>query len=81
MSLAVSFHRAANAELIEASAWYEGKRLGLAAEFVAEIERCVSLASEHPEQFPLVQDGIRRSSPIVFLTAFIFVPRKNALLF
>lgn len=36
MSLAVTFHRAASAEFIEASAWYEGKRLGLAAEFVVE---------------------------------------------
>ena len=60
MSLAVAFHRAASAEFIEASAWYEGKRLGLAAEFVAEIERCVSLASQHPLQFPLIQDDIRR---------------------
>ncbi len=48
MSLPITFHRAASAEFIEASAWYEGKRLGLALEFMAEIDRCVSLASEHP---------------------------------
>lgn len=48
MSLPVTFHRGASAEFIEASAWYEGKRLGLALEFMAEIDRCVSLASEHP---------------------------------
>ncbi len=46
MSLSVTFHRAASAEFIEASAWYETKQVGLALEFMAEIERCVSLASK-----------------------------------
>jgi len=60
MSLPVAFHRAARTEFIEASAWYEGKRVGLALEFLAEIDRCVSLASEHPLQFPVVRKDIRR---------------------
>ena len=60
MSLLVTFHRAASAEFIEASAWYESKRLGLALEFMAEIDRCVSLASEHPLQFAVVREDIRR---------------------
>ena len=46
MSLPVTFHRAASAEFSEASTWYENKRRGLALEFIAEIDRCVSLASE-----------------------------------
>ena len=46
MSLPVTFHRAASAEFIEASAWYETKRVGLALEFIAEIDRGVSLASK-----------------------------------
>ena len=60
MSLLVTFHRAASAEFIEASAWYESKRLGLALEFMAEIDRCVSLASEHPLQLAVVREDIRR---------------------
>lgn len=60
MSLAVTFHRAARAEFIEASVWYESKRVGLALQFMAEIDRCVSLASEHPLQFPVVREDIRR---------------------
>jgi plasmid stabilization system protein ParE len=60
MSLPVSFHRAARAEFIEASAWYESKRVGLALEFMAEIDRCVTLASEYPLQFPVVRADIRR---------------------
>jgi plasmid stabilization system protein ParE len=60
MSLPIAFHRAASAEFIEASAWYETKRLGLALEFMAEIDRCVSLVSEHPLQFAVVREDIRR---------------------
>ena len=60
MSLPVTFHRAASTEFIEASAWYESKRLGLALEFMAEIDHCVSLASEHPLKFAVVREDIRR---------------------
>ncbi|OGT34168.1 MAG: hypothetical protein A2W28_02535 [Gammaproteobacteria bacterium RBG_16_51_14] len=60
MSLPIAFHRAVSAEFIEASAWYESKRLGLALEFMTEIERCVLLASEHPLQFAVVRKDIRR---------------------
>ena len=60
MSLPITFHRAASAEFIEASAWYESKRFGLALEFMAEIDRCISLASEHPLQHAVVHNNIRR---------------------
>lgn len=60
MSLPAAFHRAATAEFIEASAWYESRRVGLAVQFIAEIDRCVSLASEHPLLFALVHGDIRR---------------------
>lgn len=60
MSLPVTFHRAASAEFIDASAWYETKRVGLALEYITEIDRCVSLASKHPLQFAVVREDIRR---------------------
>ncbi|OGQ60788.1 MAG: hypothetical protein A3J24_10310 [Deltaproteobacteria bacterium RIFCSPLOWO2_02_FULL_53_8] len=60
MSLLIAFHRAASAEFIEASVWYENKRVGLALEFMAEIDRCVSQASKHPLQFAVVREDIRR---------------------
>ena len=53
MSLPITFNRTATTEFIEASAWYEERQLGLGAKFMAEIERCVSLISEHPFRTPL----------------------------
>lgn len=60
MSLPVSFQPAASAEFIEASAWYETKRVGLGRDFLAEIDRCVSLAASNPLQFPVVRADVRR---------------------
>jgi len=60
MSLLVTFHRAASAAFIEASAWYESNRFGLALEFMTEIDRCVLLAAEHPFQCDIVRQDIRR---------------------
>ena len=60
MSLQISFHRAASAELSEASAWYENKRIGLGKEFIAEIGCLCMAASEHPLQFAIVRKDIRR---------------------
>lgn len=74
MTLAITFHRAASAEFIEASVWYESKRLGLALEFMAEIDRCI-LSS-----LPLFARMFDVSSSIAFRTAFIFVRRNFALL-
>jgi len=60
MTLPVTFRRAARAEFIEAAAWYEAQRPGLAAEFIAEIERCVALAADQPQLYAVVRNGMRR---------------------
>ena len=60
MSLPVTFHRAVSEEFIKASAWYESRRVGLAIEFIAEIDRCLTLASEQHLQFAVVREDIRR---------------------
>jgi plasmid stabilization system protein ParE len=60
MSLPIKFHRAARAEFLEASAWYETKRHGLVLDFIAEIDRCLARVSENPFQYAFVRDDIRR---------------------
>lgn len=77
MSLPITFHRAASAELIEASSWYEGKRLGLGAEFIAEVERCISLASNRPLQFAVVHEDVRRVIANRFPYSIYFRAEEN----
>lgn len=59
MHFRITFRRAAKAELLEAGAWYESKRSGLAAGFMAEIKRCLSLVAANPLQFALHRRDIR----------------------
>jgi hypothetical protein len=80
MSLPVTFHRATSTEFIEASAWYETKRIGLALEFMEEIERCVSLASKHPLQFAVVREDLRRIVANRFPYSVYFRAEQIALL-
>ena len=60
MSLQITFRRAARAEFIEAAAWYEAQRTNLGVDFIAEIERCIALASEQPQLYAVVEKNIRR---------------------
>jgi plasmid stabilization system protein ParE len=59
MSLRFVFRRQAKTELVEAGVWYENKRTGLASEFMAEIDRCISLATANPLQFAIHRRDIR----------------------
>ncbi len=59
-SLQVSFRRPARLEFIDAAAWYEARQPDLGIEFIAEIERCIALAAEHPLLYAVIYSGIRR---------------------
>ncbi|MDP3616347.1 MAG: type II toxin-antitoxin system RelE/ParE family toxin [Rhodoferax sp.] len=60
MTRRVSFAHAARTEFMEAAAWYEARRPNLGVEFIAEIDRCVSLAAEQPELYAVVHKDVRR---------------------
>jgi toxin ParE1/3/4 len=59
MARRVIFRREAKAEFVAAGAWYDSKQVGLALEFTAEISRCISLAVDNPEKFPIHRRDIR----------------------
>jgi plasmid stabilization system protein ParE len=44
---------AAEAELLSAAAWYEGKRRGLGIEFVAVVDQALRSILENPEGCPI----------------------------
>jgi plasmid stabilization system protein ParE len=59
MTLAVDFRRAAQQEFNQAALWYEQRQSGLGTQFVAEINRAIELAREHPLRFPVTHREIR----------------------
>ena len=54
MSLPITFHHAASTEFIEASVWYESKRLGLALEFMAVVNVAYRLLLNTLSSMPLL---------------------------
>jgi toxin ParE1/3/4 len=54
------FNPAAEAELVEAAAWYEARRAGLAGEFVRAFRARIDGILEAPDRWPL-SAGVRRA--------------------
>ena len=54
MSLPLIVSDESSADIAEAALWYEGRSLGLGAEFVRRVDACFSL-SRNPEMFSVVQ--------------------------
>lgn len=57
---AVSFHPAADEELLEATDWYLARSATAAEGFVREIEHALARIGEAPERYPLTRFGRRR---------------------
>ena len=60
MKLDVAFRAAARNELADAAGRYEGQRVGLGADCMKEISRCVNAAAQQPVAFKAVDGDIRR---------------------
>lgn len=52
----------AQQDIHEAAAWYEARRPGLGAEFVAEIRRYLLNIQDNPKQYPTVYRRFRRAT-------------------
>ena len=50
----------AEADLLAAKQWYEGRREGLGVELVRAVRRAVLLLRDHPERYPIYYRGFRR---------------------
>jgi len=68
------FRAEAEAELLDARAWYEGERIGLGAIFAAAVETTVALILENPLAYPRVKGDTRRALVRRFPYAVYFRP-------
>jgi plasmid stabilization system protein ParE len=63
----------AEADLVEAFAWYEGQRPGLGSEFFAEVARVLERVENAPLQYAVVQGETRRAIVRRFPYAVFFI--------
>jgi plasmid stabilization system protein ParE len=80
MTLPIIFSQAVSGHVAEAARWYEQKRQGLGAEFLAEVKQRVSLAAQHPLQYPCFHKDVR-GIPLKRFPYFVyFRPESSRLL-
>jgi len=59
MSLPIIFRRVARREFDDAADWYEQRRAGLGAQFVAAVQRVLDQAAANPRRYPEVLGDVR----------------------
>lgn len=59
MSLPITFRRQARREFDEAADWYEPRRAGLGARFVAAGQRVLDEVAANPQRYPAVFGDVR----------------------
>jgi toxin ParE1/3/4 len=61
MALPLVFHASARKDIIDASAWYEGKKAGLSEAYLAAVGNCASQIARHPLNYPELSQSVRRA--------------------
>lgn len=56
----VRFHRLAAQEYRKARHWYDQRRPGLGAEFIAEVDRAIARIEAYPDRWPIFRGHHRR---------------------
>jgi toxin ParE1/3/4 len=93
MTYKVVFRRAAQREFDDATLWYEERRRGLGAEFVAEVDRAIESIAQNPSRFPVIHRDLRcirvrrfpysvffRVEPARVVVLAVFHVRRNPLI-
>ena len=59
MTYKVVFRRPAQREFADAALWYEERRVGLGAEFTAEVALAIESIAQNPARFPIMHRDVR----------------------
>jgi len=71
------FHPAAQQEVEEATDFLEGRRPGLGAAFLRDLERALARVGSRPLAFPTLDDDLRRALLDRFPNAVIYDVRED----
>jgi|SRR5215212_10837386 len=73
------FHEAADAELTEAVAYYDGKAEGLGDRFLAEVKTATRYIEQYPEIAPIIEEGVRAKVLVRFPYSLLYVVEHHEL--
>ena len=78
--MSFAFHPEAEAELIEATEWYETREHGLGLDFAAEVYAAIRRAQAFPLAWQLMEHGIRRALVHRFPYGVLYAPEQDGVL-
>ena len=61
MSRRISLRPEAEAEIVEATTWYEERGLGLGTAYLDELARVLRVIGASPDHYPVVEGSIRKA--------------------
>ena len=70
---------AAEADLLEAFAWYEQRELGLGAEFLRCVDDGLEHITRHPQMYPIVHETVRQGIIRRFPYCIMYVAADDAI--
>jgi toxin ParE1/3/4 len=73
------FHEAADAELSEAVAYYDGKADGLGDGFLAEVKAATRYIEQYPEIAPIIDEGVRAKVLVRFPYSLMYIVEEHEL--
>jgi toxin ParE1/3/4 len=73
------FHEAAEAELTETVAYYDGKATGLGDRFLTEVKAATRYIEEYPELAPIIEEGVRAKVLVRFPYSLMYVVEEYEL--
>ena len=73
----VQFHPDAEAEMIEAAAYYEAQQINLGGRFLASVQDAVNRISLNPNLYPIVELDVRRCLAKTFPFGVLFRERSG----
>ena len=76
----VEFHPEAETELLEVARYYEKQASGLGEEFLAKLERVLTVLKAHPEIGAPAQSGTRRAFTRRFPYAVVYLPESSRII-
>lgn len=68
----VKFHASAEAEMIEAAAYYEAQQPGLGRRFLVAVQNAVNRVAANPHLYPIVDLDVRRCLTKTFPYGILF---------
>ena len=73
------FHEAADAELTEAVAYYDGKAAGLGDRFLADVKAATRYIEQYPEIAPIIDEGVRAKVLVRFPYSLMYIVEEHEL--